>query len=77
MKDVTAAALFLLPESPPLTRSASIPINAPLANLLPKSVQQPAQGTVTKHEYSRPTTAPIKGCIFCGAADHYIARCQE
>jgi hypothetical protein len=77
IKDVTAAALFLLPESPPPMQSASIPINAPLANLLPKSVQQPAQGVFTKREYSRPTTTPIEGCIFCSAADHYIVRCQE
>jgi hypothetical protein len=77
MKDVTATALFLMPESPPLMWSASITINVPLANLLPKSVQQPTQGTVTKCKYSHPTTTPIEGCIFCSAADHYITRCQE
>jgi hypothetical protein len=76
--DVNAAALFLLPESPPPLQSASAPINAQLASLLPKTAQTPSQGVVTKREYSRPSPAATDmSCIFCGGNDHFIGRCQE
>ena len=77
LKDVRAAALFLLPESPPPPQSASTPVNTALNNLLPKTAQKPAKGAVTKREYPRPTTPQFEGCIFCGASDHYIGRCSE
>jgi hypothetical protein len=77
LKDVRAAALFLLPELPPPPQSASTPVNSALANLLPKTAQKPAKGTVTKHEYQRPSTPQGEGCIFCGTSDHVIGCCAD
>ncbi|KAG1765354.1 hypothetical protein EDD22DRAFT_1015293 [Suillus occidentalis] len=76
--DVNMAALFLLPESPPPPQSASTPVNTQLASLLPKAVQTPLQGAVTKREYSHPSPAAMDmSCIFCGGNDHFIGQCQE
>jgi hypothetical protein len=83
MKDVCAAARFLLPGIVSIAATITpVPVQSPSPQVITMQMpmyQQQAPGVVIKQEYqtTRSVNYTASGCAFCGAHDHFISRCWE